>query len=147
MHRLPLLVALSSFVASCATAGPADDLAQLRGCWIERRGEETLTMRWRQEASSPGDHAGDMLVYRADAAAEADRFILRDAEGGFLWIDLDLGMPHGPPAQPAVVGAGPPADPESTWVRITPSAERLRIAIESGETSSPIFEGVRDGCD
>ncbi|MBL8549708.1 MAG: hypothetical protein JNJ73_06965 [Hyphomonadaceae bacterium] len=147
MRLLPLLL-----LASCATAAPAanqlaDDLAHLRGCWIERRSDEALTMRWKQGASSPGDMVGDFLRYPRNGEPEPNRFILRDGEGGFLWCDQDLGMPHGPPCQPAVVGAGPPPDPESMWVRVTASEEHLRVAIESGETSSPIFDGARDGCD
>lgn len=134
-------------LAACAATSSAEPPAYLRGCWIERRDPETVTMRWFPERERPGAWLGDMHIYAARDGVEALQFRLQSSPRGFFFCPLDPAMPHGPPCRAAFFGAGHVDEDGGGWVEIRAGTERLTIALRDREESHVIFNGARDGCD
>ncbi len=141
-------------LAACASvaADAAAPPAALRGCWIERRGADTLTMRWFPKQGESG-WRGDLLTYAPGEAPTALRFDL-DPTGGererFGWAACQIEEPHGPPCRRMVFGDGASLGEGDDWMEIHASADHLRFVYRAGpapEDSLVLFDGQRDGCD
>ncbi|MGE0828352.1 MAG: hypothetical protein AB7O04_03255 [Hyphomonadaceae bacterium] len=138
IRALPLLVLLGA----CATMASAP-LQNLRGCWIERRGEETLTMRWFPAAEG---WRGDLNSYLGgDVSHQA--FRLTPGEGGWEICPLDDGLSHGPPCRPAYFGLGQPTEAGADWMEIEAGPDALRFSNVVSGARAAVFDGARDGCD
>jgi len=138
------LLALSA--AACATAPPAAGPEALCGCWIERRGEQTVTQRWFPRR---GGWQGDELTYfQSGAEPEAVRWRLRpDGADGWLMCMVELTMASGPPCWRAVFGPGVSEGEGDRWVEIETAPETLRIVYVSAGDRMVTYDGRRDGCD
>jgi hypothetical protein len=130
---------------SCASAvapAPFDD--NVRGCWIERRGAEALTMRWLRGAA--GAWNGEMLAYASGVGPERQRFALKpEGRAGWTICPLDEALPHGPPCMPAFFGAV--AEEGAEWMELHADPRRLRFLYRTGGDTLVLFDGQRDGCD
>ena len=148
MKRLAALLLL----AGCASAAPAVAPDALRGCWIERRGQDTITMRWFPKPDGASWH-GDELFYRAGEEPAHQGFDVeprRDGQEfgpGWAICPLDDGLPHGPPCRPLFFGRGQFAGEGAEWMELRFGSDRLAlISVTSGQRSA-LFDGGRDGCD
>lgn len=135
-------------LAACASAVPARVPENLRGCWIERRVAETITMRWFP--SSPIDWRGDLLSYRDGLDPAPQTFLLGAAAGekerwGWAICQKDDALGHGPPCQPLFFGRGPSSASER--MEIVATKDRLRFEFINGDHHLTLFDGARDGCD
>lgn len=131
--------------AACAAPPEAEGPAALRGCWIERRGEQTVTQRWFPER---GGWRGDELTYFPAGDPDPARWRLQPARGGgWEMCMVELAMASAPPCWRAVFGAGVAQDADDRWVEIEADAERLRIAWVTPPDRAVTFDGARDGCD
>jgi hypothetical protein len=152
MRRSPALSALAALhLAACATTGPATDASTLRGCWIERRGEQTITQRWFPErgGAEPGVWRGDELTYFQKGDPDPGRWKLKPGGDAAPWsmCMVELSMMSAPPCWRAFFGPGK-ADGENTqWVEIEAGAERLVIAYVTAGDRAVTYDGRRDGCD
>lgn len=148
MMRHTALGLLTLLAAGCASAVPDSVPEALRGCWIERRGAETLTMRWFP--SSPINWRGDLLSYRDGADPAPQTFLLGAAAGekerwGWALSQRDDALGHGPPCQPLFFGRGPSSASER--MEIVATKDRLRFEYINGDQRLTMFDGARDGCD
>ena len=148
MKQRTVLGILTLLATGCATATPDHVPENLRGCWIERRGAETLTMRWFP--SSPIDWRGDLLSYRDGADPAPQTFLLGAAAGenerwGWAVCEKDDALGHGPPCQPLYFGRGPSSSAERMEISVT--KDRLRFEFVNGDQRLTLFDGARDGCD
>jgi hypothetical protein len=136
--------------AACASSPPDRVPEALRGCWIERRGAEAITMRWFP--ANNFSWRGERLSYRGNEQPAHDSFQI-DATAGekerFGWAvcPLDDSLPHGPPCQPLYFGRGPAPADDSEWMEINAAREQLRFDYVNGGQRLSLFNGVRDGCD
>jgi hypothetical protein len=135
-----------ALLAACASAPAPAGPAALRGCWIERRGEQTITQRWFPERG--GAWRGDELTYFASGAEpDAARWRLKpDGAGGWLMCMVET-KPTAPPCWRAVFGAGRAENEDDRWVEIDAGPERLRIAYVTPPDRAVTYESARDGCD
>ncbi|MET0182714.1 MAG: hypothetical protein ABW199_07505 [Caulobacterales bacterium] len=155
--RAPRAFVLAAcFAAACASASFAPVPQELRGCWIERRGETTLSMRWFPE-NAGSSWRGDMLTYRPGAEPLGETYSL----------GLSAGEDGGdaPPAW-AICGRAANADAASAtdcrrvffrdtnqvrrggpWAELRATPERLVFTEESEAGIITRFDGQRDGCD
>jgi hypothetical protein len=142
---------LACMIAACATFTPGDIPPELRGCWIERRGEDTITMRWFWR--NDDGWRGELTAYRAGAepAHQAFRFVeMIDVPGPtvFKWdiCPLEHEQPHGLICRRISFGDGEhPYGEHRAEARV--SDERLYIAWVDAGQRLILFDGVRDGCD
>ena len=142
--RFFLLAAL--FLAACATSAPPSVPAQLRGCWIAREPERTVTMRWFPQGAA---WRGDQLFYDkagGEPAHQAYRIEANNganAQGGWTICPLDDGLPHGAPCR--ALSFGPSS--EDYHAELVATADHLHFAwVDEGEETI-LFDGARDGCD
>ncbi len=139
-------LALMLAVAACATTS-AQGTGALRGCWIERRGEQTITQRWVPE--SGGVWRGDELTYFPQGDPDPVRWRLKPGGDAAPWsmCMVELSMMSSPPCWRAFFGPGQ-ADGENTqWVEIEAAPETLRITYVTGEDRAVTYDGRRNGCD
>lgn len=137
--------ALCALAAACASSPVADgDPAVLRGCWIERRGTETITQRW-----FPRDGAwqGDQLSYIPGADPDPARWRIAGGPDGYIFCQVDLAMATSPPCRPAFFGAGRARGEETDWTEVHAGPESLRLTLVTSGTRTVLFDGKRDGCD
>lgn len=130
-------------LAGCTTLeAPGADA--LRGCWIERRGFETLTMRWFPDAAAAGAWRGDAMLY---AGERVDSAALRLEPSGAAWrlCGLEAYGIDAASCTPAHFGDASPA-PDEPYAEIFAAAETLRI-VGIDDTRATVFDGARDGCD
>lgn len=137
---LAALLAGACTTAQVAGARPFDDL---RGCWIERRGEETLTMRWFPDRVRAGVWRGDLLRYTPGQAPAAQTFLLE--QDSMVLCPQD--EPHGPPCKPVFFDGSGPADEDQDWFSVQADAQSLRFDYVIGLDSMLLFNGASDGCD
>lgn len=136
----------AAMLAACATpvAPVGPDL--LRGCWIERRGENTITQRWVPRGD---DWHGDELTYFP--AGDPDRVLWKLIRGGdaapWSMCMVEQNMMSSPPCWRAFFGAGAVDGENAQWVEIDARVETLRITYVTGEDRAVTFDGARDGCD
>lgn len=134
-------------VSACAT-GPALDAgaSALRGCWIERRGEQTITQRWFPE---PGSWRGDELTYFPKGDPEPGRWQLKQGGDAAPWsmCMVELNMMSAPPCWRAFFGPGKADGDNQQWVEIEAGPETLKITYVTGEDRAVTYNGRRDGCD
>lgn len=156
--------ALAALMSACASAPAATgDASALRGCWIERRGEQTITQRWFPKAG--GVWQGDEITYFKEGDPEPGRWKL--APGGesapFSMCMVELNMMSAPPCWRAFFGPGKPDGDNTRWVEIEATPETLKITyitapgpLDGPASASPAFaapdrfvtfNGARDGCD
>lgn len=152
MRQFRSLIVLASIaLAACAIAAvPARPPEALRGCWIERRGAETVTMRWFPQ-ESPISWRGDLLNYPAGGGEPLPQTFMLGATAGereqFGWAVCEQGEPHGPPCRRAVFGAGHSLGEGDDWMELHASADHLRFLYRTGPDTLVLFDGARDGCD
>jgi hypothetical protein len=132
-------------LGACATAAPAPlpPAERLAGCWIDRTGENAVTMRWLADVARPGVLEGRLIEYAADPAQNRTaRYTLEPRE------EHQVMCSHWQP-EPICwkVAEGEEGSLEGGRVFIDASQEGLRIAVFSGGIEEVIFEGRRDGCD
>lgn len=147
MPTQPLRAALAALLAAaCASASAPDAVPQaLRGCWIERRGADTITMRWFP--AEHGDWRGDLLHYAPDADPEPQVFRIVAAAGEreqWGWALCPEAHPTDPPCRALSFG-GVGLDVVGAEIRVTGDALRLAL-VDSGQRLL-LFDGRRDGCD
>lgn len=137
-------IGLALALAACATAAADSVPADLRGCWIERRGADTITMRWFPSQGS--SWRGDLLHYAAGVDPEPQVFLI-DATAGeneqFGWALCPQDEPTNPPCRALVFG---PSDLDyRAEIRVSP--EHLRMVWIDVDHELVLFDGARDGCD
>jgi hypothetical protein len=146
-----VLTAASIALAACATTSPALEAEALRGCWIERRGAETVTMRWFPTADASSSWTGDLLTYRPGGPPEASQFTIVPAAGEreqWGWALCPQEEPTNPPCRALIFGDGEIEGEVADWFEVRAGAETLKIAFEvSGGEGFTLFDGRRDGCD
>lgn len=152
MRKLPLIVLF--LVAACATdASVADVPASLRGCWIEHRGTDAVTMRWFPKGERALGWHGDQLFYHDgdDPAHQGYDVDPSDAgdESASAWTicPLDDGLPHGPPCMPVWFGRGHVVGDVTEWMELEARGDRLTMTYVTGGERYVHFNGQRDGCD
>ncbi len=148
MMQRTALGLLTLLAASCTSAIPDRVPDAVRGCWIERRGAETLTMRWFP--SSPIDWRGDLLSYRDGMESAPQTFLIGAAAGekerwGWALCQRDDALMHGPPCQPLFFGPG--SSSASERMEIVATKDRLRFEFVNSDQRLTLFDGARDGCD
>lgn len=148
MGRSGLLSVFAALALSaCASAPPAGaDASALRGCWIERRGEHTITQRWFPE---PGSWRGDELTYFQKGDPDPVRWKLKPGGEAAPWsmCMVELNMMSSPPCWRAFFGPGKPDSDNQQWVEIEAGPEALKITYVTGEDRAVTYDGRRDGCD
>lgn len=112
----------------------------LRGCWIERRGGDTLTMRWFPDGAF---WRGEWMRYPAGGAnPETARYRIADTPRGWqvcgaredrCW-PLDVTLP---------TLAEDPPERMTVWA----SETALHMEINTRDGADIVFRGARDGCD
>jgi hypothetical protein len=144
MRALCLALAL----AACATASAPDSVpAALRGCWIERRAEATLTMRWFPTNAGPLEWRGALNSYAPNHETSLHTFRLTPTAGEletFGWALCPKGEPHGPPCQPLHFRE---SSGDGEAFNLVASREHLRFSYRTGSDRLVLFDGARDGCD
>jgi hypothetical protein len=139
---------VSLALAACATASAPDSVpAAVRGCWIERRADETLTMRWFPTNEGPLQWRGALNSYKPGEETSLQTFRIDPTAGEreqFGWALCPEGEPHGPPCQPLFFQ---PSHGEDEAFELIASEAHLRFAYRNGEDRLVLFEGARDGCD
>lgn len=152
MTRSPLLAALMALsLAACASTPPAKTGADaLRGCWIERRGENTITQRWfPQRGGAAGAWQGDEITYLPKGDPEPGRWKLLAGGDSAPWsmCMVELNMMSAPPCWRAFFGPGAGDGDNQQWVEIDAAPETLKITYVTAGERSVTFDGRRDGCD
>ena len=152
MRRSPVLASVAALaLVACASAQPvADDVAALRGCWIERRGDTTITQRWFPARSGPaGEWQGDELTYFQQGDPDAVRWKLKPGGDAapFSMCMVELNMMTSPPCWRAFFGSGIADGDNAQWVEIDAGPEALKITYVTGEDRAVTYDGRRDGCD
>ncbi|MEJ0058918.1 MAG: hypothetical protein WDM79_04715 [Terricaulis sp.] len=144
MSARPLLLAL--VLAACATSAASDVVpAALRGCWIERRGEDTVTMRWFPESGLAW--RGDQLFYAPGQEPERQGYRIEATAGEneqFGWALCPQAEPTNPPCRALFFKDGGDVDYR---FEIRASAEHLRLTMFDEGQETVLFDGARDGCD
>lgn len=133
-------------LAACASV-PAAPPEALRGCWIERRGTETLTMRWFPTGEGAMEWRGDLLSHAQGQEPAPQSFRLTPTAGErehFGWALCPQGEPYGPPCQPLHFRT---SRGEGEAFELIAAPERLRLTYRSGTDRLVLFDGARDGCD
>ena len=143
--RMTALLALT--LTACASAPSPDvDPVAMRGCWIEKRGDLTITQRWFPKADY---WQGDELS--TPKGGEPDPVRWKLARGGdgapFSLCMVELSMMSSPPCWPAQFTSRAAASDEDHWVEIAATPETLKITYVTGHDRSVTFDGRRDGCD
>jgi len=135
-------------LTGCATASAPISPEAARGCWIERRGDETLTMRWFPDRRQTGAWHGDLMRYTPNEEPLHQGFRLEPAGAGWRMCPLDDGMPHGPPCRDGFIGAGVETEENGgEWLALVPTPTRLRLEHWVSGMETVFFDGARDGCD
>jgi len=139
--KRPLILAL--LLTACATASAASPSERVRGCWIDRNGALTTTMRWLPDRERPGVLSGDLLQYTSEFIVQGMAHTLEQREGGWSLCRLATG------AAPTCwrVAEGLSGSLEGGRAFIDAHGEGLRISVMNGAEEDVIFEGRRDGCD
>lgn len=136
-------------LAACTTASVAAGPDGLRGCWIERAGAETKTMRWF--AAESGAWRGDQLTYHNGDEPQHQGYRLEpgDPDGRAAWrlCPIDDGLMHGPPCLPAFLGRGDIREEGVDWFELKTSPDRFALILVRSHQRTPLFDGRRDGCD
>jgi len=145
MRALTLVLLLAACVGGAA---PLEPPAALRGCWIERRGAETLTMRWFPAGEAgPLEWRGDLLSYVPSQEPAPQSFRLTPTAGErehFGWALCPEAEPHGSPCHPLHFR---PSRGEGEAFELIATPETLRLAYRTGTDRLVLFDGARDGCD
>jgi hypothetical protein len=138
---------LALLLAACASSPPGPGPEALRGCWIERRGDQTITQRWVREIG--GAWRGDELTYFAPGAdPDPARWRLKpDADGVWAMCMVELAMASAPPCWPATFVGRQAENEDDRRVEIAASEETLRITYVTGDDRAVTYDGRRDGCD
>ncbi len=145
MRALAGLLALA--LAGCASTPPAGSGAEaLRGCWVERRGENTITQRWFPK---PDGFQGDELTYLPGGETDPVRWKLVRGGDAAAWsmCMVELSMMSSPPCWRAFFGRGKADGDNTQWVEIDARPETLKITYVTSPDRSVTFDGARDGCD
>ena len=146
--RLLLLLAA---LGACASKPPAaTEAAALRGCWIERRGDNTITQRWfPARGADAGAWQGDELTYFQAGDPDPVRWMLKPGGEAAPWsmCMVELNMMTSPPCWRAFFGPGGPDGDNTQWVEIDAQPETLKITYVTGESRAVTYDGRRDGCD
>lgn len=108
-------------------------------------------MRWFPGAS-PFEWQGDLLNYHPGAEPTHTAFRLTPTggdEGGPGWAicQIDDGLAHGPPCQPAFFRNGRMSGDGAEWMELHAGPDRLRFVFKTSGTAMSLFDGARDGCD
>lgn len=144
-----LLTAASIALTACATTSAGPETEALRGCWIERRGAHTLTMRWFPTSGEPSAWTGNMLLYTPGQEPDASVYEIVPAAGEreqWGWAMCPQEEPTNPPCVAAYFGRGDPA--AGSWFEIAAAPETLAIRyVTEGGEGFTLFNGQRDGCD
>lgn len=149
MKALRFVGVVTALLATACASTPAatGDASALRGCWIERRGEQTVTQRWFPKAG--GVWQGDEITYFKVGDPEPGRWKL--TPGGdnapFSMCMVELNMMSAPPCWRAFFGPGKPDGENTQWVEIEAAPETLKITYVTAPDRSVTFNGARDGCD
>lgn len=143
-----LVLALAACVSSSAVNEPSE---ALRGCWIERRGADTITMRWFPDENGH-EWKGDMLNYHPGTEPTHTIFRVTPTggdEGGPGWAacEIDDGQAHGPPCKGLYFRVGHMSGEGAEWMELHASQERLRFVYKTSGQTLTLFDGARDGCD
>ncbi|MES1199779.1 MAG: hypothetical protein ABUS48_07350 [Pseudomonadota bacterium] len=143
----PVLAAL--LLAACATSAAPDAVpSALRGCWIAREADRTVTMRWFPEHGGSSWH-GDQLFYPKDGSAPEHQGFRIDATAGenehFGWAvcPLDDGLPHGAPCRALTFAHSS----EDYHAELIATADHLHFGFFDSGEELVLFDGPRDGCD
>lgn len=132
-------------LAGCVSASHANHVPDaLRGCWIERRGENTITMRWFPSGGL--SWRGDVLRYAPGFEPAAQVFLIEPAAGEneqFGWALCPQEEPTNPPCRP--LSFGPAQGGDRAEIHVTD--ESLRLLLADDPDRMVLFNGQRDGCD
>lgn len=132
-------------LAACASLPMADsDKDSLAGCWIERAGEETRTMRWL--AIGAGEWMGEAVSYSDEVPPQAVELRLEKAGGALRLCRAFDGLSLENTCTPAFFGR-PPGPVAGDRTEIFAAKDRLVMIGRSGARATTIFDGARDGCD
>ncbi|MES1159046.1 MAG: hypothetical protein ABUL42_04045 [Terricaulis silvestris] len=140
------MIVLALALAACATSTAPSVPAELRGCWIAREPDRTVTMRWFQ--NDAGWH-GDQLFYAKDGGEPAHQGYRIDAtageneHGGWAVCPLDDGLPHGAPCRALYFGHAA----DEYHAELVATADHLHFAFFDAGEETVLFDGARDGCD
>ncbi|KAF0174471.1 MAG: hypothetical protein IV086_18505 [Hyphomonadaceae bacterium] len=147
MKVSPVLSSLAALLSACAAAAPvAPDASALRGCWIERRGDQTITQRWFPE---DGGWRGDEITYFQKGDPEHGRWKLTPGDDAAPWrmCMVELAMASAPPCWRAFFGPGKGDGDDQQWVEIEAEPETLKITYLTAGERAITYDGRRDGCD
>jgi hypothetical protein len=145
VRRLIGFLAAAS-LAACATTPGSGSVDNLRGCWIERRGWDTLTMRWFPDVDERSAWRGETT--RINGGGEIRNVTLRLKRSGGTYVlcktrkDASTDQPT---CTPAYFGEAP-ARADEPYTEIYAGPETLRIEGRDGYATT-VFDGERDGCD
>ena len=145
MRAISGVLALALF--GCASSAPVGmDPSALRGCWIERRGDNAVTQRWFPKADG---WQGDELTYLPAGEPDAVRWKLKRGGDAAPWTMcmVELSMASSPPCWRAFFGPGVADGDNAQWVEIDAQPETLKITYVTGGDRAVTFDGKRDGCD
>lgn len=145
--RSPTYTFAALFISACASTPVGHDASALRGCWIERRGEQTITQRWFPKAG--GVWQGDEITYFKQGDPEPGRWRLQPGgdNAPFSMCMVELNMMSAPPCWRAFFGPGKADGENRQWVEIDAGKESLKITYVTGEDRAVTYDGRRDGCD
>jgi len=152
MRRSPVLAVLTALALTACVSAPASvgDASTLRGCWIERRNDNTITQRWFPARGGPaGEWQGDELTYFQNGDPDAVRWELkpRGDAAPFSMCMVELNMITSPPCWRAFFGPGKADGDNTQWVEIDAEPEALKITYVTAEDRAVTYDGRRDGCD
>ncbi|HVY85224.1 MAG TPA: hypothetical protein VG943_08825 [Caulobacterales bacterium] len=141
---------LALALAACATSAAPSVPAELRGCWIAREPDRTVTMRWFPGRAG-SNWRGDQLFYAKDGGEPFHQAYRIDEEIGVddaprpHWVvcPLDDGLPHGAPCRALSFAHSS----EDYHAEIIASADHLHFAFFDEGEETVLFDGARDGCD
>lgn len=144
MRTTPLLAAM--LLTGCATAPDPAGPGALRGCWIERRGDQTITQRWFPKGDA---WQGDELTYFPQGDPDPGRWRLEPAQAGAGWsmCMVELGKITGPPCWRAFFGPGQADGDDDRWVEVDVTAETLKLTWITAGERAVMYDARRDGCD
>lgn len=146
MKRTASTIALLLAGACASVPMPTADVAAIRGCWIERRGDTAITQRWFPKGRA---WQGDELTIPKAGEPDAVRWKLVPGGDGAPYglCMVELNMMSSPPCWPAQFTSRAAASDEDRWVEIAATPETLRITYVTGPDRAVTFDGRRDGCD
>lgn len=135
-----------SLLAACATTGVQPSPETVRGCWIERRGAETLTLRAFPERSERRVWRLDLMLYTPGEEPAPQLYRIEPAAAG--WRICLIEEPHGPPCRDAFFGPGvETAENGGEWMELRAARETLHFTYHVAGERFVFFAGARDGCD